>query len=401
VRSERAKSNRVPRVLFDATPLLTPSGKRGIGRLTYDVLHSLAAARASWERSIEIVAITSLSLTGRVELDDDLVRAAETCRARRDTLGASSHWARRIGLGVAAKHSGAALVHLPEMIGVPWSKSTRFSATCHDLICLADPEHYVGIQIAEPDRYVLQGPGLVVHRAGQLRRWTRAHRVICVSTKTRDDLVTLLGIDPARLDLVISGVDTRCWTPGDVSEGERRSKPYVLYVGDADYRKNIDGMFRTLKAIRRHHEIDLVWAGGLSPASRAEVERRAAEAGVSDSLVLAGFVPDDKLLSLYRGAVALLFLSRLEGFGLPAVEALAAGCPVVVAANSGTDEIVGEAGEIVSADDPEQAARAVLKLAQEPEARAASIARGLERAKLYDRLRMASGYVASFERSIA
>lgn len=389
-----------PRVLFDATPLLTPSGKRGIGRLTYDVLHSLAAARKSWERSIDIVAITSLSLSGRVVLDDDLVRAAEHCRARRETLGASSHWSRRLGLAAATRRSGAKLVHLPELIGVPLSTRARFSATCHDLICLAYPEHYVGIRVAEPDRFVLQRPGLVVYRARQVRRWARAHRVICVSAKTRDDLVSQLGVDPSRIDLVVSGVDTSCWTPAVSREPAVHHRPFVLYVGDADHRKNIDGMFRTLNEIRRHTEMDLIWAGGLSPASRAEVERRACEAGVRDAVVFAGFVPDERLLSLYRGAVALLFLSRLEGFGLPAVEALAAGCPIVVAANSGTDEIVRNAGEIVSPDDPAQAARAVLRLASEPEARAAAIERGLERATLFDRLRMATGYVASFERSI-
>src|SRR5690606_9563092 len=110
---------------------------------------------------------------------------------------------------------------------------------------------------------------------------------------------------------------------------------YLLYAGDADWRKNSTGMFAALALARREiPNLTLVWAGKLSPQREARVRREAAEAGVAGAVRLLGWVPDDDLLALYRGAHAMLFVSRAEGFGLPVVEAMASGCPVVTSDTS-------------------------------------------------------------------
>lgn len=389
-----------PKVLIDTTPLLTASGRRGIGRLTYDVLVSLSQARALWERDLEILAISTLSLDGVAVVDDDLLRVAAANRTKKETVGASSHWARRLGLGRAMRTTAAALVHLPELIGVPLLADVPFSATCYDCIRLAYPTHYLGLLVQPPDGYVASSLGARVHRLREARRWSRARRIVTISERTTRDVIQHFAIDPRRIDLVRAGVDITQWTPGPANEPPP-AKPYVLYVGDADYRKNVSGMFDALALARRDADIQMIWAGGMTESVRRRLTERANQAGVGDAVRFVGYVDDGKLLALYRGAIALLFLSRLEGFGLPAVEAMAAGCPVIVAENSGTDDLVANAAVTVSADHPAQAAERIRRLLRDDAFRNATIAHGLAQAIAFDRAGMAMGYVASFRRSLA
>jgi len=109
-----------------------------------------------------------------------------------------------------------------------------------------------------------------------------------------------------------------------------------------------------------------------------------------------GFVADADLAALYRAAVALLFLSRLEGFGLPVAEAMAAGCPAIVSRASGSDEVAGDSGIVVDADDTPAAAKAISRLARSPEHRAELGRRGRARVPTFDRREMARGYVKSY-----
>ncbi|MFO0659662.1 MAG: glycosyltransferase family 1 protein [Polyangiaceae bacterium] len=392
----------LPRVLIDATPLSTPSRTRGIGRLTYDLLVGLEAAREQWCRTLDIVALTSLSLCGKASVDDDLARAAQTLCSRGSNLGPASHWARRLGLARAVHSTSAVLIHLPELIGVPLLPC-RFTATCHDLIRLAFPRYYLGFSVSKPDGYLFHQPGTLVYRRREQRRWRCAERIICVSDKTREALMSELGIPDKKIDVVLSGIDLSQWVPaqlGDLVASPASGRPYVLYVGDADYRKNISGMFGALAEVRRSADVELVWAGKLAPEVRIEIERRARVAGVHHAVRFLGFVPDEQLLTLYRNAVALLFLSRLEGFGLPAVEAMASGCPVIVALDSGTDAITASAALHVAPDDAQRSALLIERLMSDVELRKKHIAMGLDRAKDFDRARMARGYAASFERAI-
>src|SRR4029079_12581403 len=111
-----------------------------------------------------------------------------------------------------------------------------------------------------------------------------------------------------------------------------------------------------------------------------------------------GFVAERDMPGLYRRAVAHLFLSRLEGFGFSVVEAMAAGCPVIVARGSATDLVAGDAAIIVDADDPGAAGRAIVELASDPRARQSRIDLGRERARFFDRNRMAREYADLYKR---
>src|SRR5690606_27899472 len=157
---------------------------------------------------------------------------------------------------------------------------------------------------------------------------------------------------------VYNGVDVERWgapstaIPSDVANRYGLKKPFVLYVGDGDWRKNIEGMIGGLARARAEGiEVDLAWAGKLAPSRSEAPEREARAAAVADAVHALGYVPDDDLRELYRAARAHLFVSRAEGFGLTVVEAMAAGCPVITTKAGSLAEVAGDSALAVDPED--------------------------------------------------
>jgi glycosyltransferase involved in cell wall biosynthesis len=209
-----------------------------------------------------------------------------------------------------------------------------------------------------------------------IRRHVRvAARVLTISRATMDDLVRLYGADPNRIDVAYPAVDAR-FAPASAAEVARvrstygLSRPYVLHLGTIKPRKNVP---RLIHAFARAHlpgETQLA-LGGMTTYGGVEVERAIVETGLADRVRRLSYVPDDDLAALYSGASAVAIPSLYEGFGMPALEALACGAAVVASNRGSLPEIVADAGVIV---DP-------LDLA--------SIAQGLEAVLGSQRLRQA------------
>jgi len=205
------------------------------------------------------------------------------------------------------------------------------------------------------------------------------------------------------------GVDTALFRPA--SEKERAGRDpflarhglapgYVLCLGNLMPHKNLGLVLDALARLHGRGEIPPVLVvAGLGDAEA--IHRRLPAGYPRESVRCLGYLPDDEARSAYRHALCLAFPSRYEGFGLPILEAMASGAPVVHAAASALPEAAGDAGLAVSPDDPAAMAAALSKLQNEPETRAALIAKGLERAAgfswdacaadLWDALRRAAG----------
>lgn len=374
----------LPRVILDATALLGETVRHGIGRYIADLLQGLTATRGEWEDHIVVEALLDVPLVGEPRITADLAAAAEQAtQVERvwDWHIAARRW---ITLGLIAR-GRASVVHIPHARGVPLFLPVRSVITCHDLIPLEYPAEYIGSPALHAWRY-----------ARDWHRYRMPTRVVAISEKTRHAL-SLLRVPPERIDVVTTGVHLEQWR--GARRGGTASPPYLLYVGTGDYRKNVPKMLETLAITRRSLDVELLWAGNLSESKLEELRKEAAELGVLASVRFLGYVPDSELAELYRGAIALLFLSRLEGFGLPVAEAMAAGCPVIVANGSGSDAVAGSAGIVVDPDDAAAAAAAV-SLLSNPENRERYARLGRDRVVRFDRRNMARGYIESYRRAL-
>jgi glycosyltransferase involved in cell wall biosynthesis len=268
--------------------------------------------------------------------------------------------------------------------------------TCHDLIPLLYPRHYASL-----------GDGFA-HGRRRLdqRRYHRADHVIAVSEATKQDLVRLLGVPADKISVVHNGVDLQRWRPepraSDAAVRERLGlrAPYAVYAGAADFRKNADGMFAALARARSLADarLELVWAGSLREQQRERLTRLASKLGVREHVRLLGYVSDADLAALYRGATALLFVSRAEGFGYPLVEAMACGCPVLTSDRSSMAELARGAALLCDPEDTSAIAAALASLVGDESERARLRELGRVRAQGFSVERMAAGTAAVYRR---
>ena len=238
--------------------------------------------------------------------------------------------------------------------------SARTAVVVHDAAALREPGWYSGAYAAW-QRVAL--PAIV----------RRAQTLITVSEFSRRELVALAGADPERIAVIAGGVDERFRADADPEPARRAlglGRPYVLCVASHTARKNLSALVPAARRLAADG-IDVVLAGGHRP-------QFAREAGL-DALRVLGPVADDLLPGLYAGAAAFALPSRYEGFGLPVLEAMAAGTPVVAAAAGALPETCGGAAMLADPDGEAFAAALTSLMADDGE-RARLRAAGLERA---------------------
>lgn len=192
----------------------------------------------------------------------------------------------------------------------------------------------------------------------------RAARLICVSERTRDDLVQALPAVAGKAEVVCNGFRG----PGDLpplDEVAETTEPYLLTFAHWPH-KNPAAAVRVLALLAEEHRGMELRIIGSDPQALAGVRRAAAELGVEPRVKLLGRVSDEELWSQYTGAAALIFLSEYEGSGLPVLEAMAVGCPVVVSDRGALPGTAGGHGAVVALDDVEAAARYVDRHLAEP-----------------------------------
>jgi glycosyltransferase involved in cell wall biosynthesis len=316
-------------------------------------------------------------------------------------------WGPDVGLGGALRRLGGdarLLRALRATRGVPHLASHHLAryavglgrpyvATAHDVIRLLDARDGAG-HISRPTRRDRIGIAL------DYEGIRRASAVVTPSVATRDALVERLRIDPARITVVPLGVDHARFRPvaARVVAG-----PYVLFVGSEHPRKQLPVLLRAfagLKATGAFPRLRLVKVGapGADDAPfRAPVAAAVRALALERDVVFAGEVPDDDLPAYYCGALCLAFASAAEGFGLPLLEAMACGCPIVASTAGALPEVAGGAAVTVPAGDAARLEGALAVLAGDPAARARLRSRGLARARAFSWERTARETLAVYE----
>ena len=261
------------------------------------------------------------------------------------------------------------IFYSPDFVLPPTRRGTRALLTVHDLSFLHYPDHFVPRLV----RYLSQ----VVPRS-----IARADRVLADSEATRADLTHHLDVPPEKVEVLYSGVDPRFCPRPEPGEAERiRARyglgehPYVLSVGTVQPRKNYVRLIRAFASLKT--EARLLIAGGrgwLYQDILAEAEKHPGRVRVL------GFVDDADLPALYRNASLFAFPSLYEGFGLPVLEAMACGVPVVCSNVSSLPEVAGDAALLVDPLDTAGLAEALARALEDSDLRREMVARGLAQA---------------------
>ena len=263
---------------------------------------------------------------------------------------------------------------------VPALGARRTVVTCHDLMLLRMAEGH--IPGARPSRIALLAFRYAV------RHLPRAAAVVCVSQATCDDVQRYLGCDPARLHVVHSGVADHFGAPSAEQAAQMRQHlklpdiPLVLHVGGADVYKNIEGALHVVHTLRQTHSIA---CGFVKAGERltADQRRLARSLGLIPWIVETGYVSEPDLPALYACCQVLLAPSHWEGFGWPALEAMACGTPTVTSDCPAFLEVAGSAALQASATDIHGLAAAGARLLQDAEAHRSARVRGLALAQSF------------------
>ncbi|HHX42607.1 MAG TPA: glycosyltransferase family 4 protein [Chloroflexi bacterium] len=284
------------------------------------------------------------------------------------------------------------VLYVPSHV-IPLIHPRRSVATVHDLGYLYYPEAHT-----RWSRWYL---------GWSTRHNARAsRRVIVDSLATRDDLVRWYGVDPAKTVVAYpAGVRDLAPVadPDKIASVRRRydtGERYVLYVGTLQPRKNLETLVRAFAQLARRsllpRDTRLVLAGRRGWLTE-ELDAAIAASGCAERIVLPGYVAGEDLATLLSGALAFVMPSWYEGFGLPVLEAMACGTPVVCSRAASLPEVAGDAALLFDPADEGGLAAALARLAAEPALRAELALRGLRRARAFTWERCAEIVLATLE----
>ena len=210
----------------------------------------------------------------------------------------------------------------------------------------------------------------------------RAAAVICVSQASKNALVKLTGVDPGKVHIVYHGLPPSHSGAQPPADGNRLVPPYILNVSSLHAYKNVLRLVEAYAQLRRNHGVlqRLRIIGYEAAYTGEDVHRLAAKLGVAECVDFLGPIDHEELRDHYVDADLFVYPSLYETFGLPPLEAMAAGCPVVAANSSSSPEVVGDAAELVDPLDVASIARGMLHVLTDASRRTELIERGRSRA---------------------
>jgi glycosyltransferase involved in cell wall biosynthesis len=280
-------------------------------------------------------------------------------------------------LPAAAALHGASLIHSPTF-AAPVLSPCPVVVTVHDLIPLILQDYH-------------RSPRAVYY--SRLMAWTvsRATAIITVSEHAKRDVMRVLGVGDDRVTVTYEAADARFSPRGSPNErerlGERYALPqrYVLYLGGAERRKNLETLVRAWAARRdalRRCDVRLVLVAHLPPPDNLypDIRRLVRELDLGDDVHVVDRVDEEDKPAVYRNALLFVFPSRYEGFGLTPLEAMASGVPVLCSNATSLPEVTGDAARQLSPDDPAAWGDAMVELLRDDVERDRLREAGLRRA---------------------
>jgi glycosyltransferase involved in cell wall biosynthesis len=369
------------RVLVDATDV--PTGRGALGRYVDGLIEALAVTevdlavacqRADAERYGRL-APGAVVIAGPVGLGHRSERLA---------------WEQN-GLPVVAEQVRADVIHMPNYT-MPLRPGLPTVVTIHDLSFFTDPERYTALR------------AMSLKSAAKTAA-VRATRLIVPSNATKEELVRVLGVDQGRIDVAYHGVDHRLFHQPDAAQISRvtarlglHGKPYVAFLGSVAPRKNAPALVAGWAAAVADlpNPPALVLGGGGDWSQ--ELDDAVARVPSHLRLIRPGYLPSADLPGFLGGALLMTAPSRGEGFGLPVLEAMACGAPVLTTHRSSLPEVGGDAVAYTEPD-ADSIAAALRALLDDQERRTALSAAGHARAQEFTWAASATAHVACYKRA--
>ncbi len=248
--------------------------------------------------------------------------------------------------------------------------------TIHDIIHLLYPEYL-------PNQLAFHYAERMIHRSLQ-----RGNRIIAVSENTRSDLMHYFSIGGEKIEVIHNGIEECFRRPVAAAEltswMERLGleRPYLLFVGNPKPHKNLDNVIKAYAAALRRHEFPhpLVCVGGRGN-TEFKIRQRAEQLGIGNRVLLLGHVDQQALPAIYQGAALFLYPTLYEGFGLPVVEAMASGVPVITSDTSSLKEIAAGYADLVNPLDIDGMAQAIVQAVRDQDHRTTLAKLGRRRAE--------------------
>ncbi|NJK77069.1 MAG: glycosyltransferase family 4 protein [Oscillatoriales cyanobacterium RU_3_3] len=236
--------------------------------------------------------------------------------------------------------------------------------------------------------------------------------VICISHSTKNDLCNYLNIDPARVFVTHLAAEPSIFYPctdaetiaATCSKYGIRDAAYILSLGTLEPRKNIDHVIRCFARLIQEQNIKdlyLVLVGTPGWKYDKIMEEVSQKSWLKDRIIFTGYVPESDLAALYSGALTFVYPSFYEGFGLPPLEAMQCGVPVIASNTSSLPEVVGDAGITIDPKDASGLCQSMLEIYNRPLLREKMSLKSLERAKLFSWERCTRETIAAYRTALA
>jgi len=308
-------------------------------------------------------------------------------------------WREQFLLPAQAARDGLDLFHAPALTA-PLRLPCPLVLTVHDMLW-RHPRAYSPARGLSINRKLMQTyyrlvPGYAARQAAA---------VVTVSQTARQEILRELGLPPERIFVTYEAAGPAFHAPMQSSNGnllEQRhnlAPPFLLALGSADPRKNLSAVIQAYSCLpagtQARYPLVIVWANTLLAA---ELHAHIRSLGLKDRVYHLFAVSDQDLAGLYRAATLFLFPSYGEGFGLPPLEAMACGTPVLAANNSSLPEVLGDAAALVDAADPQAIAKTIASLLANPDLRQNMAERGLQRAAGFSWQRCAEQIIAIYRK---
>jgi glycosyltransferase involved in cell wall biosynthesis/ADP-heptose:LPS heptosyltransferase len=249
------------------------------------------------------------------------------------------------------------------------------------------------IPLISPDENFRTNPIYSEYYARKVVSLKNCHALLAISASARQEAIDALGYSPDGVVNISAGCDPR-FVPTMMTESERRSlfeklgvlRPYIMYTGGADERKNLERLFQAFAALpgtlRKSHQVLI--AGKMPDVSISSLKSAAKRADLrDDEVVFSGYVSDGELMQLYSGARLFVFPSLHEGFGLPPLEAMGCGAPVITSNASSLPEVVGRADALFDPESVPNIAAKIVEVLTNSDFRSDLIRYGQERVKKF------------------